>query len=553
MNPTFLQQADLDILVNPGGGPSVLDDLKEDLKTFDIKELPKILGKVAATISNYHHYIWVGDAKGEFFKYYRGCWYSDVDISLDRLIRIYCQEVGISMNTKIKEDLRARIKEMKQLLFKEFNEDRNLINFQNGFLDLMTRVITKDNYDNPYDTKYTVQIPWEYDEGLTPLKFLPWIYSVFEGDFKRVDLLLKAVGYALTLHVKYQRLFMLKGAPRTGKSTFLNILHALVGDENTSAVSLQRLAYRFGTWGIVGKIVNFHADIPTDKPVNDTSAIKTLIDDTIDYEIKGGKVGVRAKNITKHFFSTNRMPPVRGLDLAYARRWIIIEFNKIIAQNAVIADFEKFITEDKKEMEAIISLAIDAYWDLEEEGQFASQTPEEVLELIQRETDTVYRFLQDTCDLDPRYQDSQDAVYDAYVDYAAADGCTDILKKGAFTSDLYSKGYGKGRLGKKDDTGKRPYTYTGLKLQETEMVDTTIQGELLPTGKTTAKKPAKIYGVAARKPIKTMDELIEEKKLKEAKRILQESATADGEDDSSMKTYEPNFDKEENGDEEDNL
>lgn len=420
---------------------------------------------IALFVVRWHNYAWIGDKKGEYRKFYKGAWRSEVDVSVNRLIRDYCRECGIKINKSIRDDLRMIIKEVLQLDPEDFNRDRSVVNFTNGFVSLKSRAFMPHPGDGSGEQfLFTVQIPHAYRPGLTPLRFLPWLWETLDGDAVRVDLVLKSMGYALTLLVKYQKLFMIKGDRHTGKSTFLNILHNLVGTRNASSVALQRLAKKFGTSGIMGKTLNFHADIPTDKPVADTSQIKTLIDDTIDVEVKGGGVGMTITNITKHFFSANNMPPVKGLDLAYARRWCIIEFNHVIKKENVIADFEGSIINDENEMEAIVSLAMDAFFELEDEGRFKAQDEETVLEMIMEETDVVYRFLKSECERGPTFNAVQDEIYQAYVDFATAAGATEVLKKAGFTSDLYSKGFSWGRASHKVE-GKRPYTYTGLRLK----------------------------------------------------------------------------------------
>jgi len=465
MDPREIAQNDRD---NRAAGTAMyfLENVKEHLRENDKPESDRWLRElIAHYIVQWHDYAWVGDVKGEYRKFYKGAWRGGVDVSVSRLVREYCRDSGLKLTAAVRDDIRLMVKEALQLAMEDFNTDRNIVNFTNGYVALNTRSFhNHPSEGNGGDFLFTVQVPHHYKPGLTPLKFLPWLWATMEGDGAKVDLLLKAAGYALTLSVKYQKLFMIKGGPRTGKSTFLNILHALVGVENSASVPLQRLAKRFGTSGILGKVLNYHADIPTNKAVSDTSQIKTLVDDTIDVEIKGGVVGATIKNITKHFFSTNRMPPVRGLDLAYARRWIIVNFDNTIAEGDVIGDYEGSIIDDPDEMAAIVSLAMDAFFDLEDDGRFKAQSPEDVLEMIMEETDTVYRFLKHECDVDPSFSELQDNVYTAYTEYAVADGALEVLKKAGFTSDLYSKGFGWARSSQKIE-GKRPYTYTGLKLK----------------------------------------------------------------------------------------
>jgi P4 family phage/plasmid primase-like protien len=465
-----LKIADNDIMYFPGNN---MEDFRDKIKDFNIKKSPeKYKTKLAVIMIEYHHYCWVGDKKGEYRKWYNGKWYSKVEMPLNSVIREYLEET-VGWNEKWRDDVKARIKEWAQHERVEFDAEPRFVNFSNGMLDLTTYGFKAHSNEPDPEYLYTIQIPHDYVPGLMPTKFLGWLGERLEWDWDRIDLILKYIGYSMTLNVSYQKLMMLKDGKdvnrkgNTGKSSLLKIIKVIIGFGNYSSVALQRLAQKFGKSGIVGRILNFYADISTSKPIGDMSKIKILIDDEYDYEIKAGDLGT-AKNTTKHIFSTNGMPPVVKLDLAYCRRWIIVPFNIIITK--VIPDFEEHMIRDENELRSIISIAIDAYKELQEDGKFMAQSPEDVMDLIMMETDSVYRFLKECCDIDPRFSESQEDVYTEYAEFAAADGVGEILKKASFTGDLYSKGFGRGRRSSKNENGVRPYTYTGLKLKTTMFV-----------------------------------------------------------------------------------
>jgi putative DNA primase/helicase len=69
---------------------------------------------------------------------------------------------------------------------------------------------------------------------------------------------------------------LLHGPSRSGKSTFLRLMTAIAGHENTSAVSLHQLSEdRFASANLYGKILNVAADISADH-VRDLSLWKML-------------------------------------------------------------------------------------------------------------------------------------------------------------------------------------------------------------------------------------------------------------------------------------
>ena len=426
----------------------------------------QLIGRYCYDILNY---AWIGDEKGHWVRYIKGKWHDNVATALSNAIQLYIDEIKIPPSTYRKGVIMEHIKHNNHYFFEQMNRQRHIINFKNGFLDTVDFSFDPDNNDQKH--LFTYQIPFEYKPDAESKVFLPWLYDILEGDWDRIDLMLKFMGYCLTLEVKFQKILILKGPKRTGKSTVLNVLAELLGPENRSTVPLQRLARRFGTMGIVHKPLNYYVDISTTRAIGDTSKIKILVDEEVDVEFKGGAL-TTVKNVTKHVFSTNRLPPVKGLDLAYARRFIIVEFLKEIAREDVIPGFDKIITEDVEEMQGIISLIVDAYEELCEDGYFKSQTDEEVYEIIMMETDSVYRFIRQLCDVGPQFEEDQEELYLAYTEFATADGALDIMKKGPFTSDLKLKGYGTRRSSQKNADGKRPYLYTGLKLKESEFYGT---------------------------------------------------------------------------------
>jgi len=445
-----------------------LESIDEETKTagLQLSLVPtRRLLLAARFLRDIHYYAWIGDEKGHFVRYIRGKWHDNVHQALSAAIQLYIDHLALPPTTYRKGIIMDNIQQASHHYMHELNRNKEILNFRNGFLDTTDFSMDSENTEKKY--LFTYQIPHAYKPGAGSRVFLPWLFEMLEGNWDSIDLVLKFMGYAMTLDVGFQRNLIIKGPPRSGKSTLLNVIAAMVGEDNRAMVPLQRLSRRFGTTGIVHKILNYYVDISTTRAIYDTSRIKILIDEEIDVEFKGGAL-TRVKNVTKHIFSTNRLPPVKALDLAYCRRWAIVEFPRELSREEVIPGFEARIIEDEREMEGIIALCVDAYKELVDDGYFKAQSAEEVMELIMAETDSVYRFVRDCCDVGLHFYDDQDTVYTAYVEFAEADGALDIKKKGEFTKDLKSKGYGKRRAGSKNSAGKRPYLYTGLKLQESE-------------------------------------------------------------------------------------
>lgn len=58
---------------------------------------------------------------------------------------------------------------------------------------------------------------------------------MFDGDANLVSFVQRAVGYSLTGDTREECLFLLHGSGANGKTTFLNVIRALLGDHSRSA------------------------------------------------------------------------------------------------------------------------------------------------------------------------------------------------------------------------------------------------------------------------------------------------------------------------------
>lgn len=136
----------------------------------------------------------------------------------------------------------------------DLNVDEDIINFENGILDLTTGKMLSHN------PKYlsTIQIPCNYIENAkltqAPLtnKFLQDITGRNPYD---ISTILEVIGLVISNVPgwRYKQLLILKGPGDTGKSVLREFVTNLLRKENCFTVDIALLNSRFGTSGIVGK------------------------------------------------------------------------------------------------------------------------------------------------------------------------------------------------------------------------------------------------------------------------------------------------------------
>ncbi|MHB1425051.1 MAG: DUF5906 domain-containing protein [Gemmataceae bacterium] len=129
---------------------------------------------------------------------------------------------------------------------------KNVIAFSNGLLDLEA---TADLIPHSPNWCSTVCLPFDYDPSTTCPAWEKFLAEVLEGDEDRMALLQEFFGYCLSSDSSLQKALILVGKPRSGKGTIQRVLGALVGPDNSTGFSLERLATEFGPSALVSKAV----------------------------------------------------------------------------------------------------------------------------------------------------------------------------------------------------------------------------------------------------------------------------------------------------------
>jgi len=210
--------------------------------------------------------------------------------------------------------------------------------------------------------------------------------------------LLEIVGYVLYPNPEKSKAFLLvdadsRGQGDTGKSTYINLLKLMLGSENYSAVSLQKLTDSekpYQAADIYRKLANLYPDLP-EEAIKDPGAFKVLTGgDTLTLEKKYGHP-FKWMPYTKFIFSANKPPPIpdEKIDEAWLKRWDIVEFIGSFKEK-----IEGFHLTLKDEIPKLIALGIAAFNNVRRRGYFTYQySPEEVYVAWMSRYDTVFAFV----------------------------------------------------------------------------------------------------------------------------------------------------------------
>jgi putative DNA primase/helicase len=197
------------------------------------------------------------------------------------------------------------------------------INVYNGMIDWRAK-------DGPerihHDERYrsSVQLPVSYVDGAVCPDFDTFLeQAVPPDDVQRVW---EMIGYLMMSGNPLQRAFLLTGGGGNGKGVLLEVIHALLGEQNCATIPLHDFAKsQFATAELHGRLANICGEIDATY-IESTARIKEIVgDDRIKGERKG-KDPFYFKPWCKMIFSANEIPSTADSSRGWWRRFEVINF-----------------------------------------------------------------------------------------------------------------------------------------------------------------------------------------------------------------------------------
>lgn len=181
-------------------------------------------------------------------------------------------------------------------------------------------------------------LPVDYDPDADCPKIKSFLRSLV-NDEGSLEILYEIPASCLTRTTKFQYAYFLYGSGSNGKSTYLNLVEKLLGEENVSHISLQDLCNsRFRAAGLIGKLANIYSDLSS-KMLGETGTFKALTgEDSITIERKFREPIYNYRNTTRLIFSANEFPRTVDETDAFWRRWIVVKFPNKFSPNPHLFD-----------------------------------------------------------------------------------------------------------------------------------------------------------------------------------------------------------------------
>jgi putative DNA primase/helicase len=206
--------------------------------------------------------------------------------------------------------------------------DHRLVAVTNGLVDLDRLVAKRASALRPHSPDWfsPVCLPYAFDARATCSRWLAFLAETFEGDEDRIALLQEWFGYCLIVDTSFQRFLILVGEGANGKTVLVNILIALLGEQNVSHVPLELFKERFQLTPTLGKLANIVSEIGRLDPVAEATVKAFVAGDAMYFDRKN-QDGVNTRPTARVILAANTLPEFADRSRGLWRRLILVPCN----------------------------------------------------------------------------------------------------------------------------------------------------------------------------------------------------------------------------------
>src|SRR6056297_96807 len=296
--------------------------------------------------------------------------------------------------------------------------------------------------DHSPEFRFLSRLGCEFDPDAGCPRFRAFLNEVVPSDTERKKLQ-EYAGY--TLHhwgLPYHKALFLVGPTASGKSTFLDAINAMLGEDTVASLTPQQLTgERFAGAELYGKWANIRNDIPA-QTVKNTGEFKEITaGDQIKAEQKRKDPFWFEPN-AKHLYAANELPSTETDDEAFYRRILLAPFPETVPE----AERDKHL-DDKLEAElpGILNWAIEGLQRLVGNGGFTGdREPGHTQDTWQKWSDSVSRFADAAIDDVGNEDIPKTKIYAAFLEYCRQEGIPSDTQH-SLTRGLKQEGFADGR------------------------------------------------------------------------------------------------------------
>ena len=302
----------------------------------------------------------------------------------------------------------------------------DLIVFKNGILDINQYFEGEACLISPTPALFTFNsIPHEFhpDAQCEITKKILW--DILSGDQYKMDLLQEWLGYNLIADQSMEKLMLFVGRRRSGKSTILEVMKAMLGEGQCASTSFAKLTSNFGCQPLIGKLAALMSDASVPRNIDATHAVEKI------KQITGGdSIGINRKflpeipSITlncRFTIAVNTLPELPDHANALIPRLNLLRFEESYEGHEDRTIKRKLI--QPKESEGVLVWALEGLKRLKESGEFTiSDASTPLMKQFKALSSPITEFIMECCEVKDGELISKAQLYDTWKNWAIASG-----------------------------------------------------------------------------------------------------------------------------------
>lgn len=333
----------------------------------------------------------------------------------------------------------------------------------NGILHLPTRTLLPATADfftlNALEVCYDPNAP-------EPAEWLRFLGSLWE-DRQSIELLQEWFGYVVMRDTDQQKILLILGPPRSGKTTIARVLTSLVGNRNVAAPTIHSLANDFGTHQLLGKQLAIMSEARIDASKTDSGRIASLLlsisgEDEVPVNRKNRDM-LKVRLPVRFTIMSNELPALAESSGALSNRLLLLEMTRSFLGN----EDRGLVSRLMRELPGILNWSFAGYERLKARGHFAQpESARSLREQFEDISSPVAAFARDRCVFDPDCEISKDDLFQGYRLHATKTGVAFPMSRQQFLSKFGAAFRGRVRGYRPRGTDKqRPRILEGVRLR----------------------------------------------------------------------------------------
>lgn len=340
-------------------------------------------------------------------------------------------------------ELLATIRATTYVTNDDFDTYPELIHLKNCILNVKNMNV----FDQTHELLTRNQIQTNYFPNAKCPKILKFLSEILP-DGAELKTLIELLASIILHKIKLEKAIIFVGDQANGKSTLIELIISILGEQNISNVSLQRLASnRFATSTMVGKILNAYGDLDIES-IEQTGMIKQVISHEHIMVEKKNKNAFSTRIPIRLLFSANKLPEFPNSDEAIFRRFWVIQFPIVIPPERRDIELLEKLTDPEEKAGFLNILLANAHQLIKNKFQFTHyQDLEKTKSIWLSKSDSVSGFVETEVVVNPDSSIKTQDFYQLYKNWCL-ENKEKIVSDRVFFAKLeglgpFNKGYSK--------------------------------------------------------------------------------------------------------------